>query len=105
MVEDRTHDNDVLECITERWPQTGDRLFAPSRTATLAHTPDERLYRLTRGYKRAADVLVENTLCARGDQRNLIYPIVFCYRHYIELAPRLSSRSMVLLSASNTKRS
>ena len=77
---------DVLDGINERWPGTEDRLFVSSRAFTPAQSPDERLYRLTRGYKRAGDLLVEKALGNPADQRNLIYPIVFCYRHYIQLA-------------------
>jgi hypothetical protein len=52
----------------------------------VANTKGERNYRLLRGYKYAGDVLVQKAVEDCSDQDNLIYPAIFCYRHYIELA-------------------
>ena len=72
-----------------RWPKIGDRLFSeghpPALGAFLADHPDERLYHLTIGYKQAADLLVEQTEIEAWRRRKLVYPIVFCYRHFLEL--------------------
>lgn len=38
-----------------------------------------------RGYKLAADLLVEYVEESRNDQDSLVYPIVFAYRHYLEV--------------------
>lgn len=38
------------------------------------------------GYKEAADVLVEKAMADRFLRHGLIYPILFCYRHFIELS-------------------
>lgn len=37
------------------------------------------------GYKRAGDLLVRHVSADRGDADALVYPIVFCYRQYLEL--------------------
>ena len=37
------------------------------------------------GYKKAADILVNHVLSTGCDQDTLVYPIVFLYRHYLEL--------------------
>jgi len=82
-------DNDideVFERFNERWPKAGDRLLSPGRDTFLAEEADERNYRLLRGYKRAGDILVENALADRADCKNLVFPALFNYRHYIELA-------------------
>ena len=38
-----------------------------------------------RGYKKAADTLVEEVLRTANHQDILVYPILFLYRHYLEL--------------------
>lgn len=83
---DNDYDYDVFEVINERWPKSSDQLFAPGRPLHLAQNADERLYRLIKGYKRAGDVLIQRALADSLESRNLVYPAVFCYRHYVELA-------------------
>lgn len=71
-----------------RWPTIGDRLFSaeqPAYGAFLSHQSEERLYHLTGGYKLAADLLVEQAEAQGSRRRKLVYPIVFCYRRYLEL--------------------
>ena len=71
-----------------RWPAIGDKLFSveqPAYGAVLARHSEERLYHLTGGYKLAADLLVEQAEAQAWRRRKLVYPIVFCYRHYLEL--------------------
>jgi len=80
---------DVFDPCNGRWPEIGDHLFShlpPGRGARLAQNADERSYRITRGYKRAGDLLIKNALEDPADHHNLVYPIAFCYRHYVELA-------------------
>jgi hypothetical protein len=74
-----------LDRFSERWPTKGDRIFLPGRDAWPADSIGERVYRLAKGYKLAADALVHNFLGEPRDHDNLIYPILFCYRHYIEI--------------------
>ncbi|MEQ1889539.1 MAG: hypothetical protein ABL951_10225 [Alphaproteobacteria bacterium] len=76
----------ILELLNEKWPRNGDRLFLPGGDAWLAQDPRERRYRLAKGYKRSGDVLIQRTVNDLSDRHNLVYPIIFCYRHYIELA-------------------
>lgn len=37
------------------------------------------------GYRRAGDALVERVAQTRSEQDFLVYPVVFCYRQYLEL--------------------
>ena len=83
----KTKFTDLLE-IDFSWPKIGDRLFSeahPAQGAFLAAHSDERLYRLTEGYKQAADLLVEQTEIDPSRRPTLVYPIIFCYRHFLEL--------------------
>lgn len=78
---------DILE-EEFRWPKAGDKLFLPGQPgqgAYLARHRGERIYRLTSGYKLAADLLVEHASTETWRKDVLIFPIVFCYRHYLEL--------------------
>jgi hypothetical protein len=84
--EDRNYDYDVFSRFTERWPEAGDRLFVSGRDSFLAQAADERKYRLLQGYKRAGDVLIQHALADVSEGDNLIWPAIFNYRHYIELA-------------------
>lgn len=86
MADDQTFGSAVFERFTERWPEAGDRLLSPGRDTFLAEGADERSFRLLRGYKRAGDVLVKAALTERYDRDNLVFPAIFNYRHYIELA-------------------
>jgi hypothetical protein len=86
MTDDEAYSYNIFERVTERWPEAGDRLLWPGRDTFLAEEADERNYRLLRGYKRAGDILIQSALADRSDCRNLIFPALFNYRHYIELA-------------------
>lgn len=73
-----------------RWPKVGDRLFATAnqwwQNATVDHSTFSRMVMMESGFKEAGDILVEK---ARGDNYYtsvFIYPILFCYRHSLELA-------------------
>lgn len=71
-----------------QWPEMGDKLFSqgqPPYAAFLAHHTGERFYHLTKGYKLAADLLVKHAEAEGWSRRQLVYPIVFCYRHFLEL--------------------
>lgn len=86
MSDDNAYNYKVFDRVTERWPEIGDRLLCPGRDTFLAEQADERNYRLLRGYKRAGDILIQGALADRADCRNLIFPALFNYRHYVELA-------------------
>jgi hypothetical protein len=76
----------VFERHTLRWPEEGDELFSAGRDTFIAECGNERSYRLLRGYKFAGDILVQRAISDPSDRDNLIYPALFNYRHYIELA-------------------
>jgi hypothetical protein len=78
-------DYSPFDRVNERWPTKGDRIFSPGGDARPANSIGERNYRLGKGYKLAGDVLVQNFLGEPRDHDNLIYPILYCYRHYIEV--------------------
>jgi hypothetical protein len=72
-----------------RWPTEQDTLFAPAtggdNDALLSEDVDSRFFRMVDGYKRAADALVDAAAADPRNRDSLVYPIVFCYRHYLEL--------------------
>lgn len=72
-----------------RWPKVGDKLFAAASAwhgnAVVTQSPRSRLAIMMRGYKVAADVLVERATASRGDRDFLVFPIIFNYRQFIEL--------------------
>jgi hypothetical protein len=71
------------------WPEIGDKLFSrgqPTSAAWLARHTDDRFYHMTEGYQLAGDLLVEQAEAGGWSaRRKLVYPIVFCYRHFLEL--------------------
>jgi hypothetical protein len=80
-----------LDLLTKkfRWPIAGDRLFDSSKEPwdDARIVPDEfsRMVVMADGYKEGADTLVQ-TAIEQGNRRDFfIYPIVFCYRQYLEL--------------------
>jgi hypothetical protein len=78
--------DDVFDRFNERWPSAGDRLMSPGREIYIAKDVNERNFRLLQGYKRAGDVLIEQALSDNYDCPGLVFPALFNYRHYIELA-------------------
>jgi len=70
------------------WPEKGDKLFDSGddwwHNACLNYGSDDwELF--IGGYKKAGNVLVDYIKETRSDQDFLIFPIVFVYRHYLEL--------------------
>jgi hypothetical protein len=74
--------------LPEGWPKIGDRLFVPTllEFPNIATFSGERIYRMKKAFKKAADLLVTYTEDITYERRNLVWPVVFCYRQYIELA-------------------
>ena len=75
--------------LPEYWPRSGDRLFVETAWGLAAHLSTfqgERLYRMKKAFKTAADMLVSQSEENTHERSNLVWPIVFCYRQYIELA-------------------
>ncbi len=83
------------------FPQKGDKLFVTGddwqNNALLHFVPDSRgLY--IAGYKYAGDRLAQSLIEDRSHQDALILPIVFLYRHYIELCLKyITSEGKALL--------
>ena len=77
-----------MKDISIPWPEKGDDLFKGEghwwEFACLNFTPDQ-WDSYAWGYKLAADLLVEHVERTGADQDTLVYPIVFSYRHYLEL--------------------
>jgi hypothetical protein len=72
------------------WPTKGDRLFSPPMEpmdgALIERDPQSKLVLMVAGYKLAADLIIQHTSSCQSDRDLLIYPVLFCYRHYIELS-------------------
>lgn len=70
------------------WPESGDLLFtsgqADWKNNACLHWSDGDLTHME-GYKLAADNLVKEIEAFPRDQDFLVYPIVFLYRHHLEL--------------------
>jgi len=72
-----------------RWPSAGDVLFASSSTGrhtSIQQNPADRLRYMIDGYEQAAARLITEALRNPRDDERLVYPIVFLYRHLIELS-------------------
>ena len=70
-----------------RWPRRGDRLFHKGGHGTLAACTMASLRSegfVATGFKSAADCLVEHVR-HHGRDDSLILPILFLYRHYVEM--------------------
>jgi hypothetical protein len=70
------------------WPQLGDSLFLLGDDWWMNARLD--IYGVhwdtyARGYKCAADALVEHAAKHKHELDSLVYPIIFLYRHYLEL--------------------
>ena len=72
-------------------PRKGDLLFRDDlpdwhNNACLNVTWGDDQIGYTEGYRRGARLLVEHVVENAQDQDYLVYPIIFLYRHHIELA-------------------
>ncbi len=70
------------------WPRKGDNLWGfnddlQSNACLNWHWDPFDPY--SRGYRKAADILATYVVKNHRDQDMLVYPILFLYRHYIEL--------------------
>lgn len=83
----------TLEIKTDfRWPKKGDRLLRAEEDWLRGVTFDEQ--KVTRdvhiwdGYMTAGAMLVERCQCSDNplERHELVYPILYCYRHGLELA-------------------
>ncbi len=69
------------------WPRPGDEVFGAGEDwqmdACVNWGGGWTLYAI--GYRNAGDALVDRVAQDRGEADALVYPIVFCYRQYLEL--------------------
>jgi len=94
---------------TSEPPRKGDLLFRGdlpdgfnNACLNVSSGNDRALY--LEGYRRGARFLVEHVVKDRHDQDFLVYPIIFLYRHHIELALKnLILQAPYLLSQALTK--
>lgn len=87
---ERTPFLDLLTPTAARWPKKGDRLLLPAKNWEKgASFPDNELARhvyIWDGYMSAGQLLVDMSVGSRPDRQVLIYPILYNYRHGLELA-------------------
>lgn len=91
------------------FPRRGDRLFTSAsdwwNNARLGGAVDE-MFLYADGYKKAADIIVKHVGRTRSSQDFLVYPIVFLYRHHVELELKMIIRDgRALLKLSDEDRS
>lgn len=81
-------EKEIEEDLNIPWPQKGDELFKAGKdwwhNACLNFSLDMSIGYVY-GYKKAADILVEYIKHTQRDQDYLVYPIVFLYRHHLEI--------------------
>ncbi|WP_186421324.1 hypothetical protein [Bosea sp. CS1GBMeth4] len=72
------------------WPKLGDKAFSsaarPIDNVVINTSGHGKTWRMTDGYKRAADHLVKLANANWHEREHLVYPILFNYRHFIELS-------------------
>lgn len=82
--------DDLINPEPLRWPSRGDRLFLSAalteNNAEIHGSAESRAVFMMNGYRLAADRLVDEALADRIDRHDLVYPIVFCYRQFLELS-------------------
>jgi hypothetical protein len=73
-----------------RWPMQSDKPFSeasePAGNAKIAGDGFTRLVLMVDGYKKAADLMVERTIEDWRERDLLVFPIIFNYRHFLELS-------------------
>jgi hypothetical protein len=73
-----------------RWPTQGDVAFVaatdPADNAVVALEAGERLMAMVRGYKKGSDLMVASATENPTDRDDLVNPIIFNYRQFLELS-------------------
>jgi len=81
---------ELLEPREYVWPKRGDRLLRATddweKAVTFSAPAFDRHVHIWAGYMRAGDALVEEAERESVDRDFLVYPILFVYRHGLELA-------------------
>jgi hypothetical protein len=82
-------ENEDVSVNDSAWPEKGDSLFAEvgagATAAPLAQDVGERWHRLQKGYCQAIYILIDEASSDITKRNSLVYPILFCSRHFIEL--------------------
>ena len=96
-------DNDKL------WPSQGDKLFVEDglleTTAYIMRTNVLTAISIAEGYARVAEIAVTN--CDREELNRIVYPVIFCYRHAVEVYlkfARTVARRLFQIPVDSTKR-
>src|SRR5688572_11153260 len=86
-------DGDSFEDLLSRdfrWPSGADKPFVSScdvdRDSIIERRPEGRIIIMIDGYKKAGDLLVEQTVENQHWRDALLYPAIFTYRQFIELS-------------------
>ena len=74
----------------QKWPSKGMKVFTTdvdwwNQASISYYRKPEKLSLYAEGYKIAGDLIIDYVKKNRIEQDALIYPMVFLYRHYIEL--------------------
>jgi hypothetical protein len=76
--------------LEDRYPRKGDRLLRKSNNwneaVTFLDHAVSRHAQIWSGYMRAGDALIDGCEHSALERNELIYPILFCYRHALEMA-------------------
>lgn len=89
------------EVLLQRGPAVGraggaSRSAASEKSDRVNYTHDP-WFLYAEGYRRGAEILVERAAATRGELDALVYPIVFLYRQYAELALKILVRDAGIL--------
>jgi len=80
------NDDNLLPRKGDLLVRNDDHLANPRSNACLNPTWGDADHGYTEGYRRGARLLVQHIVETQRDQDYLAYPIIFLYRHHIELA-------------------
>lgn len=87
-MDDGTGKDDLVADLP--WPKPRPALLGPhgdwSNNAVLNRMTGEEWWVYAEGYARGAEILVRHVVDGNRDLDFLVYPIVFLYRHHLELA-------------------
>ncbi|MFZ0245591.1 MAG: hypothetical protein WAL68_07940 [Candidatus Binatus sp.] len=80
----------ISESVEIRWPRADDRLLRKavdwSSAITFSNYSAERHALILNGYFQAGHALVDHCQRNTYERQVMIYPILFCYRHALEMA-------------------
>jgi len=86
-------------------PHKGDQLFRSDAPNASTASINQNISAYTEGYRRGAEQLVQHVLSDGAELNFLVYPIIFLYRHHLELAlKRILHRTPQLLGRNRTKK-